>query len=114
MPTSSPSPTVELVYAVVKRVPAGRVATYGQIAKLIGFPKHSRYIGFALRQLPAGNRIPWHRIVNSKGEIAARSSRTADRDCESEQHWRLQDEGIEFDDAGRVSLKKYQWKPRRN
>ncbi len=101
-----------MVYAVIKRVPEGRVATYGQIAAIIGFPKHSRYVGYALRKLTEGSRVPWHRIVNGKGEIASRSPKVRERDCESEQHWRLQNEGIEFDERGRVSLKQYQWKPR--
>ena len=104
-------PTIELIYKTVRRVPKGRVATYGQIAALAGFPKHSRFVGFALRQLPAGSRVPWHRIVNACGEVAERHHES-NRDCESEQRWRLIDEGIDFDANGRVPLTMYQYRPR--
>lgn len=101
----------ELFYAIIRRVPCGRVATYGQIAKLAGLPKHSRHVGVALRNLPKGSRIPWHRIVNGRGEIANRLAKPA-RDCETEQYGRLLDEGIEFDVKNRIPLKQFQWKPR--
>lgn len=101
----------QLFYSIIRKVPRGRVATYGQIAKLAGLPKHSRHVGVALRNLPEGSRVPWHRIVNGKGEIATRLANFA-RDCESEQYGRLLDEGIEFEANGRISLRRFQWKPR--
>ena len=101
----------DLFYSIIRRVPRGRVATYGQIAKLAGLPKHSRHVGVALRALPAGSRVPWHRIVSGRGEIARRAANSR-RDCESEQYGLLLDEGIEFDNRGRIPLQQYQWKPR--
>lgn len=106
----------ELVYQTVRRVPRGRVATYGQIAKLIGMPRHSRHVGAALRKLPEGSRVPWHRIVNSRGEIAKRASDSRKEggapDSESLQRWLLVDEGVEFAPNGTIPLKRYQWRPR--
>ncbi|MFK7818862.1 MAG: MGMT family protein [Planctomycetaceae bacterium] len=106
------SPTIDLIYKTVRRVPKGRVATYGQIAALAGFPKHSRYVGYALRQLPTGSRVPWHRIVNARGEVSERGQQT-DRDCKSEQTWRLLDEGVDVSQHGRISLAEYQYRPRK-
>jgi len=101
----------QLFYSIIRCVPHGRVATYGQIASLAGLPKHARHVGVALRKLPAGARVPWHRIVSSRGEIARRAANSG-RDCESEQYGLLLDEGIEFDDNDRICLERYQWKPR--
>ena len=63
----------ERVYAVVKRIPKGRVATYGQIARLAGIPRQARRVGYALSALSDHRRIAWHRVVNAKGEISPRS-----------------------------------------
>ena len=57
---------------MICRIPEGKVATYGQIAKLVGYPNHSRYIGRALSQLENGSKTPWHRVVNAKGKISPR------------------------------------------
>lgn len=101
----------KLFYAAIRRVPRGRVATYGQIAAMVGLPRYSRHVGVALRQLPEDSRVPWHRIVNSRGEIAQRT-RNNGRDCESQQYGLLLDEGIEFEANGRIALRRFQWKPR--
>ncbi|GHA01383.1 methyltransferase [Arenicella chitinivorans] len=95
------------VYEVVRAVPSGRVVTYGQVAQLIGRPRHARQIGYALSALPAGHDVPWHRVVNAKGEV----SRRAVVDYEAYQRMLLEDEGIEFDCAGRIELQRYQWLP---
>ncbi len=105
------------IYASVRRVPKGRVATYGQIASLADLPGYARHVGRALRELPEGSRVPWHRIVNSRGEIAERSARTRSSttmtlDSETLQFQLLIDEGIEFDGNRRIPLKQFQWKPR--
>lgn len=55
---------------MVKRIPRGRVATYGRIAALCGFERHARMVGYALHNLPLGSGIPWHRVVNSSGRIS--------------------------------------------
>ncbi|UPT74828.1 MAG: MGMT family protein [Elusimicrobiota bacterium] len=97
----------ERFYEVVARIPRGRVATYGQVAALAGLPRHSRHVGYALAAL-TGDRVPWQRVINSRGEISSRDYPDAVRG----QRARLEDEGVEFDGRGRVPLKKYQWKPR--
>ena len=96
----------ERIYAVVKRIPCGRVATYGQIATLAGLDGHARQAGYALHSLPDGRDVPWHRVINAKGEISPRSS----SDSHELQRMLLEDEGIVFSLDGRVALNKYRWK----
>ena len=95
----------ERVYQVVARVPRGRVVTYGQIARHLGAPGAARTVGWALRQCPA--YLPWHRVVNARGEI----SRRGDREWESIQRQLLEAEGVAFDDADRIDLAIYRWRP---
>ena len=97
------------VYAVVRRVPRGRVATYGQIAKLAGLGGAARQVGYALSALPAHTSVPWHRVINARGTVSMR--RLAGP--ELEQRLLLEREGVRFDAGGRVSLGAYGWKPRR-
>lgn len=91
---------------VIARIPRGRVATYGQIARIAGLRGQARLVGYALHALPSGSRVPWHRVLNAKGELSTRGV-SAER-----QRTRLEEEGVGFDVRGRVSLRKYQWKPR--
>ena len=95
------------IYATVRRVPRGRVATYGQIAALAGLAGHARQVGYALAALE-DDRAPWHRIVNARGEISPRTwgeSHLLQRDL-------LEAEGVVFNDGGRIPLAHYRWKPR--
>ena len=103
------SATYQRIYWVVKRIPRGRVATYGQIADLAGLAGHARQVGYALHALPDGSGVPWHRVVNARGTISQRSDPGADRLQES----LLADEGIEFDAVGRIALSRFRWMPRR-
>lgn len=96
----------ELIWSVVRKVPRGRVATYGQIAEIAGLEGHARQVGYALHNLPAKNNIPWHRVVNAKGEISARTG----GDAHELQRLLLEAEGVEFDAKGRMDLKRYRWK----
>ena len=105
----SPSPTHTKIWIVVGRIPKGRVATYGQIAELAGFPRQPRLTGYALRALPEGSRVPWHRVINAKGEVSER----AERGAEHLQRALLEEEGVVFDTNGKVSLARFRWKPRR-
>ena len=59
---------------MIRLIPRGRVATYGQIARLAGIPKNSRQVGYVLKTLPTGDSVPWFRVVNSKGEISQRGN----------------------------------------
>ncbi len=94
------------VYQVVQEIPAGKVATYGQVAKLLGLPNHARHVGFTLSALDSDSGIPWHRVVNAKGEAHPRHAGEP-----SFQRQRLEKEGVVFSENGRISLKKYQWCP---
>ncbi len=97
----------EQIYSLVRAIPKGRVATYGQIACLLGYPRHARQVGYALAALNDQAHVPWHRVVNAQGMISLR--RLAG--YETLQRLLLEDEGIEFDENNRISLKKFQWRP---
>jgi methylated-DNA-protein-cysteine methyltransferase-like protein len=86
------------IFAVVRRIPDGRVATYGQIARLAGLGGHARQVGYALAALE-DDAVPWHRVINARGEVSPRS----DGDDHG-QRTRLEREGVQFDARGRVSL----------
>ena len=64
----------ERIYAVVRLVPPGRVATYGQVATLAGLGRHARQVGYALHRLPEASDVPWHRVINARGGVSARST----------------------------------------
>ena len=96
----------ELIWSTVRRIPRGRVATYGQIAELAGLEGHARQVGYALHNLPAGSDVPWHRVLNAKGEISERTG----GDSHELQRMLLEAEGVEFDLRGRMELERYRWK----
>ena len=96
------------IYGAVRRIPRGRVATYGQIAQLAGLPGHARQVGYALHAMATDRAVPWHRVINARGEVSVRSEPGSDH----LQRALLEDEGIVFDRAGRVALARYQWRPR--
>lgn len=84
------------------------MATYGQIAKLIGLPKNARQVGTVLRSLPDDSGVPWHRILNAQGKISERDTRV----FEGLQRHLLEEEGLEFDERGKLDLGEFQWKPK--
>lgn len=86
-------------YAVVSAIPRGRVATYGQVAALAGLPGRARQVGYALAALPNGTKVPWHRVVNARGDLSVRGEAAAQR-----QRRRLQREGVWFRVDGRIDL----------
>jgi methylated-DNA-protein-cysteine methyltransferase related protein len=99
------SPRYEAIYALVSKIPAGKVATYGQIARLLSLPNHARQIGYALFQVKPDRPVPWHRVVNAQGEISASPSRLGSDDL---QRVLLEHESIVFK-HNRINLKQYQW-----
>jgi methylated-DNA-protein-cysteine methyltransferase-like protein len=105
--SESLSRSYERIYAVVRRIPVGRVATYGQVAELAGLAGHARQVGYAMHALPKGTTIPWHRVINAKGEVSRRR-RPGD---ELSQRMRLEEEGVGFDLRGRVALARVRWRP---
>lgn len=94
-------------YGIIQLIPKGKVATYGQIAKLAGLPKHARHVGFALKNMADDSVVPWHRVINSQGKISLSKE---DGFGENIQAIKLQSEGVVVID-GRVNLKLYQWNP---
>lgn len=95
------------IYHVVSLIPEGKVATYGQIARLAGFPKHARLVGYALNNLDGESDLPWHRVINAQGKISLRG---ADGMAESRQQQKLAAEGVIFK-GDRIPLSEYQWQP---
>ncbi|UPH47094.1 MGMT family protein [Methylophaga pinxianii] len=85
-------------------IPKGKVATYGQIARVCGYPRHARYVGTILKQLPEESELPWHRVINAKGEIAFPLGSVGYQ----RQKKLLQKEGIGFD-GQRIKLARYRW-----
>jgi methylated-DNA-protein-cysteine methyltransferase-like protein len=93
------------VYEVVRLIPPGRVATYGQVAAIVSHRGAARTVGWALRGLPRGSSVPWHRVVNAKGQISIRGSQQA----AVRQRALLEAEGVAFGEAGEVDLHKFRW-----
>ena len=106
-PVNSAGSSHAVILAAVKRVPRGRVATYGLIAETAGFESQPRLVGYALRH--ASDDVPWHRVVNAQGRISPR----ADPGSIPLQRTLLESEGVEFGLGDRIDLRRYLWKPRR-
>jgi methylated-DNA-protein-cysteine methyltransferase-like protein len=95
------------IYAIVRRIPPGRVTTYGRIARQVGCT--ARTVGFAMAALPAGHDVPWQRVINSQGKVSPR--RNGDGDLI--QRLQLEAEGVQFDARDRVDLVRYGWEAAR-
>jgi methylated-DNA-protein-cysteine methyltransferase-like protein len=110
--SSPPDPIIfnQQVWEIVRRVPPGRVTTYGEIARLIPIPEGMdpkaylafapRWVGGAMAACPAD--VPWQRVINSKGEISERPGAQAQRQL-------LEEEGVQFDQRGKIDLKTFGW-----
>ncbi len=92
------SPRWSRIYAAVRRIPRGRVASYGQVADRAGLEGHARQVGYALHALPSKSGVPWHRVVNVRGEISLRTG----GDSHELQRLLLEAEGVELDERGRI------------
>ncbi len=94
------------IYAVIGAIPAGSVASYGQVAKLAGLPANARLVGTLLKQIPADSTLPWYRVINAQGRISfAEGSKDYLRQFQA-----LCGEGIEIN-KGRINLSRYGWQP---
>ena len=98
------STSYERIYAVVRRIPEGRVATYGQVAAMAGLPGHARQVGYALHALD-DDSVPWQRVINAQGRVSPR----AEPGWEGFQRHLLESEGVVFSERGVVDLKRYRW-----
>lgn len=97
--------TFNKIYDVVKKIPKGKVATYGTVAAMAGNPRWARVVGYALHVNPQPGTIPCHRVVTRNGEVSAAFAFGG----ENMQRLLLSEEGIEFLDDGKVDMKKYAW-----
>jgi len=106
MPTSN----YAKIYAVVRRIPVGKVATYGQVAELAKLARQPRLVGYALFSLrdAEDDGLPWHRVVNARGEISYSPAR---QKADQLQRVLLESEGVVFNERGRINLKEYRWQP---
>ena len=95
----------EKIWQVVHKIPKGNVASYGLIAKLAGLPGYARYVGYSLKRLPVQTKLPWHRVVNSKGSISFKQG----TEKYLKQKSLLEKEGVAFS-KGKFSMEKYEWK----
>lgn len=94
----------EEIWQIVAAIPQGNVATYGQVARLAGYPNHARYVGTTMKGLPKDTRLPWHRVVNSKGELSFPINSASWH----RQKDRLEEEGVVFR-GKKFSLRQFQW-----
>lgn len=94
------------VYELVKRIPAGRVMTYGQIARILGEEYTARTVGFVMKMANL-DEVPWHRVINSRGGC----STTRLTFPVNLQQRLLEQEGVQFDDKGYCDIEKYLWEP---
>jgi methylated-DNA-protein-cysteine methyltransferase-like protein len=94
------------IWDTIRDIPKGSVASYGQIAEVAGIPRGARQVGYALRHLPDGHDVPWHRVIQASGKIAF------DKDTAKfeEQSKRLQKDDVAVI-AGRIDMQKYRWQP---
>ena len=96
------------IYAIVRKIPVGKVATYGQIADFAGLYGKARLVGYALFRVQIADDIPWHRVINAKGEISYSFNRQGG---DYLQKVLLEEEGIKFKDNDKIDLSKYLWRP---
>lgn len=95
------------IWQIVSLIPAGQVATYGDVAQQAGLGRSARRVGAALRALPQDTRIPWHRVINAQGQI----SLPAGSASQYTQRERLEAEGVVFRGNKKVDLATYRWRP---
>lgn len=96
-------PFLQQIFVVIHQIPVGKVSTYGDIAKMAGYPGYARHVGKALSRLPEGSTLPWYRVINSAGKISLKG------DDFLRQKGHLEAEGVEVNDSGRIKLKTFKW-----
>jgi methylated-DNA-protein-cysteine methyltransferase-like protein len=101
---ASPVETSARILDAVRKIPRGKVCTYGEVADVAGLPRRARLVGTVLRQSPASRSLPWFRVINAAGRI----SFPVGSDAYQRQRRKLESEGVVFI-GGRVDLKRYGW-----
>ena len=97
------SPLFQRTVKIVKAIPKGRVASYGQVARLISSPGSARYVSYILSSSSGKYRLPWHRVISSSGKIASHTH------CQTQAR-KLKKEGVEIH-FNKIDLEKYSWQP---
>ena len=103
----APASDAARIIAAIKKIPRGKVCTYGGVADVAGLPRRARLVGTVLRQTPASRGVPWFRVINASGRI----SFPLGSDSYARQRKHLENEGVDFV-GGRVNLDRYGWPPR--
>jgi methylated-DNA-protein-cysteine methyltransferase related protein len=106
-PAASSQSVPEMILAAVRRIPRGKVCTYGNVAEVAGLPRRARLVGTVLRQTPSARGLPWYRVINAGGRI----SFPVGSDAYARQRHKLEAEGVVFA-GGRVDLRRYGWPSR--
>jgi methylated-DNA-protein-cysteine methyltransferase-like protein len=104
--TSTPESKANLILAAVRKIPRGKVSSYGQIAAVAGLPRRARLVGTVLRTHPNTRGLPWHRVINSRGRI----SFPLGSDAYARQRKLLEREGVDFI-GERINMKRFSWPP---
>ena len=94
-----------MIFQVIAQIPYGRVASYGQIARLAGIPKHSRLVGYVLKHMDADSSLPWYRVINSQGKISLSKLNDQGQNIQAQL---LMAEGILVIED-KVKMKVFQW-----
>lgn len=94
-----------MIFQVIAQIPYGRVASYGQIARLAGIPKHSRLVGYVLKHMDADSSLPWYRVINSQGKISLSKLNDQGQNIQAQL---LMSEGI-LVIGDKVKMKEFQW-----
>ena len=94
-----------MIFQVIAQIPYGRVASYGQIARLAGIPKHSRLVGYVLKHMDADSSLPWYRVINSQGKISLSKLNDQGQNIQAQL---LLAEGI-LVIGDKVKMKEFQW-----
>ena len=94
------------IWSTIRDIPSGSVASYGQIAEITGIRRGARQVGYALRHLPAGQDVPWHRVITTSGKIAFAEG--SDQFIEQAKRLMMEDVAVR---GGKVNMRRYRWQP---
>ncbi|MCL9781795.1 MGMT family protein [Vibrio sp. S4M6] len=96
---------LQQIMLVISQIPQGKVTTYGEVARMAGYPGYARHVGKALSKMPRDSKLPWFRVINSQGKISLKG------EAASRQRKLLEQEEVNISENGRIRLKQYRWHP---